>query len=297
MSSSRHPLTMNEPVDQAGSAHATPAAARRDRNHRVSRRLWITAIQLALFLVFLAAWQWLPTIPWLASKSHVFDSFFVSSPSKIFQRLRELFSGADSVTPIWSYIWNTISASTIGLLIGMSLGAVFGLILGSSAVLSDILRPFLVALNAIPRIALIPIVVVLFGPTTLGSITVSVMVTFFVAFFNAYEGARSVAPPLIQNARLLGAGRAGVMRHVRLPYVLAWTIAALPLAATFSVISVVTGELLIGAPGLGLLLGNATSTADATLTFSLVIILSVLGLVTVLGADQISKRVLHWWAK
>ncbi len=59
----------------------------------------------------------------------------------------------------------------------------------------------------------------------------------------------------------------------------------------------VTGELLIGAPGLGLLLGNATSTADATLTFSLVIILSVLGLVTVLLADQISKRVLHWWAK
>ena len=264
---------------------------------RVPRRVWITAVQLAVLVLFLAAWQWLPTIPWLSEKSHVFDSFFVSSPSKIFQRLRDLFSGQQSVTPIWTYIWNTISASTLGLVIGMSLGAAFGLFLGSSAVLSDILRPFLVALNAIPRIALIPIVVVLFGPTTLGSITVSVMVTFFVAFFNAYEGARSVSPPLLQNAALLGASRAGIMRYVRLPYVLAWTIAALPLAATFSVIAVVTGELLIGAPGLGLLLGNATSTADATLTFSLVIILSVLGLVTVLIADRISKRVLHWWAK
>ncbi|HEV7679854.1 MAG TPA: ABC transporter permease subunit [Candidatus Dormibacteraeota bacterium] len=264
---------------------------------RRSRRLWITLAQLALVAAFLAAWQWLPTIPWLAEKSHVFDSFFVSSPSKIVARLRDLFFGPPGVTPIWTYIWNTMSASTLGLVIGLTLGGVLGLILGSSAVLSDIFRPFLVALNAIPRIALIPIVVVLFGPTSLGSITVSVMVTFFVAFFNAYEGARSVAPPLIQNAQVLGAGRAAIMRYVRLPYVIAWTVAALPLAATFSVISVVTGELLIGAPGLGLLLGNATSTADATLTFSLVVILSALGVVTVLIADQISKRVLHWWAK
>jgi NitT/TauT family transport system permease protein len=294
---SRQPVPVTESLNEAGSAQRDPAVVGSAGQRRVARRLWITGIQLGLLLIFLAAWQWLPSIPWLARQSHVFDSFFVSSPTKIAQRLRELFAGQDSVTPIWTYIWNTISASTIGLAIGMSLGAAFGLLLGSSAVLSDIFRPFLVALNAIPRIALIPIVVVLFGPTNLGSITVSVMVTFFVAFFNAYEGARSVAPQLIQNAGLLGAGRAGIMRHVRLPYVVAWTIAALPLAATFSVIAVVTGELLIGAPGLGLLLGNATSTADATLTFSLVIILSVLGLVTVLTADQISRRVLHWWAK
>jgi NitT/TauT family transport system permease protein len=290
-------LPLNESLNQVSPDQPNRAASGQERKRRASRRLQITGIQLALLLLFLAAWQWLPSIPWLASQSHVFDSFFVSSPSKIAQRLGELFSGQDSVTPIWTYIWNTISASTIGLVIGMCLGGAFGLLLGSSALLSDIFRPFLVALNAIPRIALIPIVVVLFGPTTLGSITVSVMVTFFVAFFNAYEGARSVAPQLIQNATLLGAGRGGIMRHVRLPYVMAWTIAGLPLAATFSVIAVVTGELLIGAPGLGLLLGNATSTADATLTFSLVIILSTLGLVTVLIADQISRRVLHWWAK
>src|SRR5258708_9241291 len=147
MSTGRRPMTMQESLNQAGSTQGNVAMARRDRNRRVTRRLWITAIQLGLFLVFLAAWQWLPSIPWLASKSHVFDSYFVSSPSKIAQRLRELFSGVDSVTPIWTYIWNTISASTIGLLIGMSLGPVFGLILGTPPVLTAILPPFLVSLN------------------------------------------------------------------------------------------------------------------------------------------------------
>jgi NitT/TauT family transport system permease protein len=295
MRGSRRPVAVAEAlheVDVSG-----PVAPVADRRRRAPRRLWVTLAQLALVAAVLAAWQWVPTIPGLAERNHIFDSFFVSSPSRIFLRLRDLFVGQNAGTPIWTYIWNTMSASTLGLVIGMVLGAALGLLLGSSGLLSDIFRPFLVALNAIPRIALIPIVVVLFGPTAMGSITVSVMVTFFVAFFNAYEGARSVAPQLIQNAQVLGAGKGAIMRHVRLPYVIAWTVAALPLAATFSVISVVTGELLIGARGVGLLLGNATSTADATLTFSLVVILSALGVVTVLVADQISRRVLHWWAK
>jgi NitT/TauT family transport system permease protein len=297
MSASRQPLPVEEARNLASSAHDNGAVVAGDRKPRLRRRLWITAIQLSLLVSFLAAWEWLPTVPWLANQSHVFDSFFVSAPSRVVHRLGDLLLGQNSVTPVWDYVWNTISSSTIGLVIGMCLGAGMGLLLGSSRLLSDVFRPFLVAFNAIPRIALIPIVVVLFGPTSLGSISVSVMVTFFVVFFNAYEGARSVAPQLIQNVELLGAGRTGVMRYVRLPYVMAWTIAALPLAATFSVIAVVTGELLIGAPGLGFLLGQATQTADATLTFSLVIILSVVGLGTVLIADQVSKRVLHWWAK
>lgn len=298
MDARRDPLPVAEPAPVIGGAPPVDPISRLvHRRRRTSRRAWVTLAQIALVAVVLVCWEWLPQIPWLADKSHVFDSFFVSSPSKIFLRLRDLFFANHSVTPIWTYIWNTMSASTVGLVIGMVLGGALGMVLGSSALLSDIFRPFLVALNAIPRIALIPIVVVLFGPTWFGSITVSVMVTFFVAFFNAYEGARSVAPPLIQNAQVLGAGRGAIMRHVRLPYVIAWTVAALPLAATFSVISVVTGELLIGAPGLGLLLGNATATADATLTFALVVILSALGVITVVVADQISRRVLHWWAK
>jgi NitT/TauT family transport system permease protein len=265
----------------------------------VRRRIGVVAAQVALIGAFLAAWQWLPTVNALSEWTPVFDRVFVSSPETVATRLHDLLlsRGADAETPIWSYLWSTISASLLGLGIGLGLGAAFGLVLGSSRLTSDILRPFMVAMNATPRIALIPIVMIIFGPTFKASVLVSVMVTFFIAFFNAYEGARTVTPQLIHNATILGASRWQVMRHIRLPYVLAWTIAALPLAATFSLTTVVVGELLIGSPGLGRLLGVATSNADATFTFALVILLTVVALLTVAGADLITKRLLHWWGK
>jgi NitT/TauT family transport system permease protein len=179
----------------------------------------------------------------------------------------------------------------------MTIGAAVGLVLGSVRILADIFRPFVVALNAIPKIALIPIVVLLFGPTFKGTMSTAIMTTFIVTFFNAFAGARSVTPQLVQNATLLGASPVQVMLRIRLPYVIAWTLAVLPLLATFSVIAVVTAELLIGYPGLGRLILEATTTADATLTFSVVLILTIVGVTVVGVAGLISKRVLHWWGK
>jgi NitT/TauT family transport system permease protein len=260
------------------------------------RRTLVWLFRVALLVIVLAAWQWLPTVSWLSTRYNIFDRFFVSSPSEIGSSLWNLMFG-ESNTPIWSYTWHTMSASIVGLVIGMVLGGLFGLALGSSPLASEIFRPFIVALNATPRIAFIPIVVLLWGASLTGSVVVSLMITFFVAFFNAYEGARTVSPPLIQNATVLGASKYSIMWHIRLPYVLAWTLASLPLAATFSVVTVVTGEVLIGSPGLGRLLVTATSTANATLTFVLVVVLAVLGFALVTVAELLTRRLLHWWGK
>jgi NitT/TauT family transport system permease protein len=267
------------------------------RRFQFRRRFWIAVAQAGVLTAVLSGWQWLPSISWLSKRSHIFDRFFISSPADVAQRLYSITFGSQNITPIWSYTWNTVSAATVGLAIGITLGGAAGLILGSFDTADKILRPFLVAMNATPRIALIPVVVLIFGPTFKGSVMVSVMVTFFIAFFNAYEGARTVTPQLIQNARILGANSLRITLHIRLPYVLAWTFAALPLAATFSVIAVVTGEILIGSPGLGRLINVATSTGDATLTFAVVIILSLLGVLTVAVAGLMTRRVLHWWGK
>ena len=134
------------------------------------------------------------------------------------------------------------------------------------------------------------------GELTMLGLVMSVLIVFFVVFFNAYEGALSPPQALLQNARLLGATPFQLTNRVRLPYVWVWTLAALPVAATFSVITVVTGEILTGYPGLGQLISSAESSADATLTFAVVVVLSVLGLVVVGICELIRKRALHWWA-
>ena len=91
--------------------------------------------------------------------------------------------------------------------------------------LSEVMRPFVIGMNAVPRIALVPIIVIVFGPNQVSCVIISVLVVFFVAFFSAYEGGTSVRQELVQNARLLGASDWRILTAIRLQFVMAWTLA------------------------------------------------------------------------
>lgn len=264
---------------------------------RYTARASAVASQILIIAVVLAAWEFLPKIGDLAERSNFLDPFFISSPSRVFARLLSLATGSEGSAVIWPYVWPTVEAAILGSLVGMVLGASVGLVLSSFAFLATVLRPLLVALNAVPRIALIPIVVILFGSSLVASVVIAVMVVFFIVFFNAHEGGLSVPPQLIENVTVFGANRWQVMRHIRLPYVLAWTTAVLPSAVTFALLSVVTAEVLTGYPGLGRMISIATVSADSSLTFAVVVVLAVVGVVTVQLATLVRQRTLHWWAK
>jgi NitT/TauT family transport system permease protein len=257
----------------------------------------VLACQVGLIVVFLLAWQFLPTVGTLSESSRLLDPYFISSPLRIGQRLLQLVTGSGGSVVIWSYTWPTVAASLFGTAVGMVGGAFLGLLLSNSPFLALILRPFVVAANAMPRVALIPIIVLLFGASLYANVVVGILVVFFVAFFNAYEGGITVSPVLIQNAQLLGASKLDLLIRIRMPYVLAWTLAVLPLGVTFAIISVVTAEILTGYHGMGWLLYTATLTADASLTFAVVLVLAIIGLVAVAGADWIRGRILHWWGR
>lgn len=264
---------------------------------RTRRRILVTAIQAILIGGFFLGWEFLPRVEAIRSLSHLLDPFFISSPSRIFHRLADLATGANGSVLLWPYLWPTLGASLVGTVAGMITGAAVGLFLSNSVFWSQVFRPIVVAVNTVPRIALIPILVIVFGITFKTTVAISILVVFFVVFFNAFEGGRSVSPHLLQNASILGATSWHLMRHVRLPYVFAWTLASLPLALTFSLLSVVTGELLTGYKGLGTLLSVATVSAEASLTFAVVGVLSLVGMVVVGLAELGKRRVLHWWTQ
>jgi NitT/TauT family transport system permease protein len=290
-------------VSENPSAEATPALQNRWRNFRsfkVSRTaLKVTATQLAIVAGVLLAWQYLPQINALSSRSHLLDPFFISSPQKVYNELVLLFGPKteDGGGAIWKYLQPTVTAALTGMTIGLVTGSVAGILLGSSPYWSRVLNPFAVMMNAVPRIALIPLIVVIFGPTQTASVVVAVIVVFFIVFFNAYEGAKSPPEALIQNAQLMGGTTFQIMARIRTPFALVWTLASLPVVATFSLISVLTAEILTGYPGLGRMITVASSTADATLTFAVVVVLAVLGL-TIVGITSLFKRrILHWWVE
>jgi len=294
-------MTLSSDVDERTLVKDTDRPAERPGRGALERstmsRRSTTLIQITIVIVVLLGWEFMPKVTALQSLSHAFDPYFVSSPSRIAIRTWELFTGANDSTLLGPYLWRTVSSAVVGTAIGMGLGSFAGLLLSNSESLNRIFRPFLVAINATPRIALIPIIVLFFGASFETSVVSAVLVVFFVAFFNAFEGGRSVAPELVQNVMLLGGKRWQILTQVRGRFALAWAFAVLPLALTFGLITVVTAEILTGFGGVGYLLTIATSQADSTLTFSLVIVLAVVGVVTVIIADKIRDRVLHWWGK
>lgn len=278
------------------SAVVTRAAAPDER--RTARVPWPVTrslIQVAIVLACLAVWEYAPRVDALASQFRVLDPYYISSPREVWDALVVMVTG-DEMTgeTVWPALWLTLRTTVIGTVIGLVLGAVAGLALSNSQRLGEIARPFVVLANSVPRIALIPIFVVIFGPTATASIVNVVAVVFFVGFFNAFEGGRSVKPAMLENARLLGATPGQVMRSVRLPRVLTWTFASVPNAIAFGLIVSVTTELLAGIPGMGQRLQTATTYLQTSTTFAIVIVLSVTGLVLYGAAVALQRIVIRW---
>jgi ABC-type nitrate/sulfonate/bicarbonate transport system permease component/dihydrodipicolinate synthase/N-acetylneuraminate lyase len=263
------------------------------RSRWLSRPLMLT-LQLLIVVVFLLAWQYLPTIQAVSTNIRFLDRFYVSSPTTVANVIWHLTTTGVNGLTVWPYLGNTLTATVVGSVIGLVCGGLAGLILSNSIVLNRLLSPFVVVINSIPRIALIPIIVLIAGPTVKASIVSAVLVVFFLGFFNAIEGGRSVPDDMVANARLLGATGFQQMRRIRAPHVLIWTFAATPNAISFGLITVVTTEVLTGVQGMGNLILTATTNVDSALSFAVVVILGVVGLALYGLTLLLKRRVLHW---
>jgi NitT/TauT family transport system permease protein len=257
--------------------------------------LWRASLQVALAAAFLAGWQFLPKIHFLARHFRVLDPFYVSSPTQVWTKLRYLIAGDPQTgMTMWPYLRTTVGSTVEGTVVGLLLGAVAGLLFSNNERLGEIVRPFIILANSVPRVAIIPISVVLFGPTPKASVFNVITVVFFVGFFNAFEGGRSIKPAILDNAALLGANSFSVMRSIRLPMVLTWTFAAVPNAISFGLVVAVTTELLAGIQGMGVLLQTATSNVQTATTFAIIVALSVVGLVLYFCAILLRRLLIRW---
>ncbi|MER6220702.1 ABC transporter permease subunit [Streptomyces sp900105755] len=261
---------------------------------RLPPRVTRTLIQAVIVVVGLALWEYVPKIDMVARHVRVLDPYYISSPTQVWGSLKSLLAGESGNGSLWPYFRTTLVSTVEGTSIGLILGALAGLVFSNSHRLADICRPFIILANSVPRIALIPISVVIFGPTPRASVVNVVTVVFFVAFFNAFEGGRSIRPAVLENAQLLGASSWQVMRSIRMPRVLMWTFAAVPNAISFGLIVSVTTELLAGVRGMGVLLQSATTYLQTSLTFAIVILLSAMGLALYGGAVLLRRAVLRW---
>ena len=271
--------------------------------------------RVAILLLLLAVWQWGYDLrAFAALKPYVpnfLDPYFVSKPSEIWKSFLRLgcltdrggtlhgWSGmtaclAEDANNIWMATAVTLKNTFWGFLGGTLSGIAVGLILGRSDFLSRVFEPYIVAFNSIPRIALVPLIILMFGLGDISKIVTAWIVVFFVVFFNTFEGTRAVDRDQIAASRLLGANSWTVTRTVVIPSTLAWVFASLTPAVSFALIGVIVGEFIGAERGIGKLIVEAEARANASEMMVAIFVLMVVGILLAIGVRRIQAYLLRW---
>lgn len=267
-------------TDTAPLAVLTGARVRR-------RKAQVRAAQAATALVILGAWE-------ILSRVGVIDPFFFGSPFGIVSRLADWAVNGTAYGSLWLQIWVTLEEALLGFLVGVVLGVACGVTLGEIPFLADVFQPFIKAVNALPRIVLGSIFIMWLGLGLASKVVLAAVLVFFVVFFNAFQGVRSVDRNFVANARILGATRLQVVRHVVIPSAMTWIIASLHVALGLAIIGAIVGEFLGSQHGLGLVIATAQNTFDANGVFAAMLIIGVLAVSAEAAMEVLERRLLAW---
>ncbi|HET7850534.1 MAG TPA: ABC transporter permease [Pseudolabrys sp.] len=238
--------------------------------------------RLVVIAIILGAWQGL--------SGPVFDSFWISRPSEIAIWLwRSITSGT-----LGADLLITAKETVYGYLIGAAAGLVLAFILAQSERAAIVLRPLILAVYGIPRIALAPLFVLWFGIALASKIMMAAMVTLLLVFFNTYEGIRSSDLQLKNVAQVLGASRWQLFWNVTLPNASPWILAGLRLSIPQALVAAVVAEFIASIGGLGYLIMDTTSTLDSAGTMAGIIVLMLIVLLLGTILDRIEGWLLRW---
>ncbi|MEJ5240415.1 MAG: ABC transporter permease [Anaerolineales bacterium] len=165
------------------------------------------------------------------------------------------------------HLWTTLSEVLLGLLLGSIVATVFGYLIAHSRTLERLLSPYLVASQAVPMVAIAPLLVIWFGPGMVSKVLVCALIVFFPILVNTIVGIRAVPRPLYDLMRALYATRWQILRYLEVPAALPVFLGGLRVGATLSVIGAVVGELIGADRGLGFLINVGRGQYDTALVF------------------------------
>jgi NitT/TauT family transport system permease protein len=263
-------------------AEEVAAQAKESRQRGVER-----VLQVALFAVIVGGWE-------ASARTGLADPFFFGQPSAIAATIWRWSTRGTPQGPLWAHIAITLEETVLAFLIGVALGVVAGFALGRNRTLAAVFGPYVRMGNAIPRVILGSIFVIWLGLGMASKVALGVTLTFFVVFFNAFQGVREVDPNLVNNARVLGAGPRTLSFDVMLPSALSWITSSLHTSFGFALVGAVVGEFIGSNRGLGYLVAAAQGAFNANGVFAAMVILSVVALIADFLVTRLEIRLTPW---
>ena len=226
------------------------------------------------------------------SAGHVFSvpAYVLPRPEDVLAALvRGLSRGPMDVAGYWFHMGVTIWEALLGFAIGSLLGAGIGLALCHWALLGRIAYPYVVAFQALPKVALAPLAVVWFGFGIEGKVLITAVIAFFPVLVNVMAGYDAVEPERIDLARSCHASNRQILVKIIIPSLLPYLFAGLSTASVLAVLGAIVAEFVGASAGRGMLLMQYNQALEIAPLFAVILILGVIGcvmnfLVGILGA-------------
>jgi len=238
-------------------------------------------------VLFLAVWELVGNVyQWI-------NPLFMSAPSLILKAAIELFRSGE--------IWNDLYVSGVeffwGFILSVVVGIPFGIAVGWYKRAAYIFDPFVNAMNATPRVALLPLIIIWLGIGILSKVGIIFLGSVFPLMINTRDGVKTTPVNLLNAAKSFGASQWQIFGSVVLPSTLPFILTGLRLAVGRALIGVFVGELYAATAGIGFMVTVAGATFQTDKVFVGILIFIIVGLVGTDALDRVERRFDKWRPK
>ncbi len=194
----------------------------------------------------------------------------------------------------WPHFLFTLTNTAVGYALGCGLALLLGAIVAESRTFERFFFPYIVALQATPKVAIAPLILVWFGYGMASKVVLIALMTFFPVFINTITGLRQTNPALLDLMRVCSASRMHVFLNVKLPSAAGHLFAGLQISVVLALIGAVVSEFVSSSKGLGYLIQSATINLDVATMFACIFSLIVIGVTSTRLIGLLHQKLVFW---
>lgn len=229
------------------------------------RKYCIIFTRILILIVFFGLWE-------IAGRLNLIDTFLTSTPTKMYKSFMQIYAEGTLLTAILITCFETV----VGFLLGTILGAVIAVLLWWSDFVSKVLDPYLIVLNALPKVALAPIIIFWVGNGIKAIIVIALLISIVVTIINILNGFKEVDEDKIKLLKTFGASKLQILINLIIPASIPTLISALKINVGLSWVGVIMGEFLVAKNGLGFLIIFGGQISQLDMVMMSIVILSIL---------------------
>ncbi|MGP4020613.1 ABC transporter permease [Saccharopolyspora sp. 5N708] len=272
-------LTETRPPAQVGNSSAGSPRAR-----RIWHRIGLAALRCTPFILILLLWE-------AGSALGRLDPLVIPAPGRVAVALWDELFGSGSM---WTDIGSTMYRVVVGLVLGVVVGVLVGVLMGQSRILAHLLDPLISFTFPMPKLALLPLLILWLGIGEPSKIAMVLLGTFFPMAVNTYTGVTGVNRVLVWNARTLGASRRQILWTVVLPSVTPHILSGIRVATGISFVLVVAAEMISANDGLGYSIVFWQRNFRPDIMLAGIVVTALLGFILDRLISRASARLLSW---